>query len=189
MKNIALAGPFGHQCFPCKKFPSKFRFQNFFAFEILLINTSLWEFQPSIWKKKQLWLSRQTIETRKMQLSIKFWLWGINAINYISDCFHHCLKSQYLDRMKRGHWFLREAILYFKKNQTTSILTITVQKICNARSIAKTLINERNSVYRNLFIHSMIWDIGKIALKRIEAFNEDGSYKYAIIRAPRFQSK
>ena len=71
-------------------------------------------------------------------------------------------------------------------------MALLVHKEGDARRVSGNLIIERSSVDRKVLIETMIEDIKKIDLKRIESINQDDSNNSAItdnIRVPAFRLK
>ena len=79
-----------------------------------------------------------------------------------------------------------------KKLDHLLFLAILVQKVCNAMTFSTIAIIERYSANKNFFHETMIAEIKKAVLKRIESLHQDRSYKDTLIdnfRVSRFRSE
>ena len=83
--------------------------------------------------------------------------------------------------IKCSGWFLRMWVLFFSNKKHFQFVATSVHKICVAKIFTRNFIVDRCSTNRNLLIETMVREISKIVMKKIDSVCHDHSHKYALV--------
>ena len=150
---------------------------------IMSIGTSKWEIKRVILKKlkkniKTLHMNLQRLAPSTDQTRVaRKQAQQLNFPNFLTKEKKCRLKTW---STKSTDWVLRNIGFFDEKSDQIHFLAILVWKKCDPMKFSRNVVIEFSADI-NLLIETMIAEIKKFVLKRIESVNPDVSYKYALL--------